>query len=104
MPKPKHNNIITNEQCVNNIFHILIIDCFITLLVGAKTFKTKTKDSTLNPVWNEVFEVLLLIVNIYYMAELVHAGLSLRFQVAGHMKLVGRVPISEACTDFSLRR
>lgn len=25
--------------------------------MGAKTFKTKTKDSTLNPVWNEVFEV-----------------------------------------------
>ncbi|CAH3120834.1 unnamed protein product [Porites lobata] len=31
-------------------------DPYVILRVGAKTFKTKTKDSTLNPVWNEVFE------------------------------------------------
>ena len=30
------------------------------LVVGAKTFRTKTKDSTLDPVWNEVFEVSIL--------------------------------------------
>ena len=28
--------------------------------MGAKTFRTKTKDSTVNPVWNEVFEVKIL--------------------------------------------
>ncbi|XP_074624645.1 extended synaptotagmin-2-like isoform X1 [Acropora palmata] len=31
-------------------------DPYVVLRVGAKTFRTKTKDSTLNPVWNEVFE------------------------------------------------
>ncbi|XP_078376188.1 extended synaptotagmin-2-like isoform X2 [Oculina patagonica] len=31
-------------------------DPYVILRVGAKTFRTQTKDSTLNPVWNEVFE------------------------------------------------
>ena len=29
--------------------------------MGAKTFRTKTKDSTVNPIWNEVFEVKILV-------------------------------------------
>ena len=28
--------------------------------MGAKTFRTKTKDNTVNPIWNEVFEVKIL--------------------------------------------
>lgn len=31
-------------------------DPYVILRVGAKTFHTKTKDSTVNPIWNEVFE------------------------------------------------
>ena len=31
--------------------------------MGAKNFRTQTKDSTLNPVWNEVFEVLLQLIS-----------------------------------------
>lgn len=31
-------------------------DPYVILRVGAKTFRTKTKDSTVNPIWNEVFE------------------------------------------------
>ena len=33
---------------------------FFLLQVGAKTFCTKTKDNTVNPIWNEVFEVKIL--------------------------------------------
>ena len=29
--------------------------------MGAKTFCTKTKDNTVNPIWNEVFEVKILV-------------------------------------------
>ena len=29
--------------------------------MGAKTFRTKTKDNTVNPIWNEVFEVKILV-------------------------------------------
>ena len=41
-----------------SVMVVLLFVCFSMRIVGAKTFKTKTKDSTLNPVWNEVFEVL----------------------------------------------
>ena len=40
-----------------------IIQCYLfVLLVGAQRFRTQTKDNTQNPVWNEVFEVIVPVV------------------------------------------
>lgn len=60
-------------------FYFSLIFC----LVGAKNFRTQTKDSTLNPVWNEVFEVLYLLIftQAADYCKLLHHGLASKYEI-----------------------